>query len=107
MADLVPYRSQELARRQTERIQSIVEVTQAAQRAVRHIHTEAAKLTFDTLAYTTERIEAAAQSGMSEAEVDALVEQQKQYWAEMREIAATGAHEIAGIVSHLPALPGN
>ena len=107
MADLVPYRSQELAQRQTEQIQSIVQVTQAAQRELRHIHTEGAKLAIDTLTYTTERIQAAARSGMGEAKVDALVEQQKQYLAEMQEIAATGARELAGIVSNLRALPGS
>lgn len=107
MADLVPYRSQELARRQVEQIEYIVQVTQAAQRELGRIHDEGARLAIDTLTYTRERIQTAARNGMSEAKVEALVEQQKHYLAEMQEIAATGARELAGIVSNLPALPGN
>jgi hypothetical protein len=60
MANLVPYQPQALARQQREKIEHIAEVTQAAQRELGRIHTEAAREAIYTLTYTRERIQTAA-----------------------------------------------
>src|SRR5689334_23372834 len=104
MAELVHSRPQ-LARRQAEQIQSIVEVTQAAQREIGRVYTEGARMTVETLTDTTKCIQTAAENGAGEAKIAALIAQQKAYLAEMRYLADSGASEIAGIVRNLPALP--
>ncbi len=99
MADLVPYR-------QREQIQHIAEVTQAAQRELGRIHTEAAREAIYALTYTRERIQTAAANGMSTSKVEELVEQQKEYLWTMQRIVNHGAAGLQEVVRSLPALPG-
>lgn len=106
MADLVPYQPQALARQQREQIEYIVLVIQATQRELGRIHTEGAKLAIDTLTYTTACIQNAARTGMNEAKVEALVEQQKAYLRTMQCLANQGSAGLQSVVSNLPALPG-
>src|SRR5438477_12037380 len=102
MADLVPYRTQTLARQQAEQIEYIVQVTQAAQRELGRIHTEGARMAIETLSYTRERIQTAARNGMSETKVHALVEQQKDYLRTMQRIANQGAIGLKSVVDNCP-----
>lgn len=105
MADLVPYQTQALARQQSEQIEHIVQVTQAAQRELGRIHTEGAKLAIDTLTYTRDRIQTAARNGMSQEKVVTLVEEQKAYLRTVEQIAGQGSAALTSIVHNLPALP--
>ncbi len=105
MSELTRYRSQELTRQQRDQIQHIAEVTQAVQWEIGRIHTEGAKMAVKTLTQTTERIQAAARNGMSDAQVESLIEQQKQYLLTMQRIASQGAGGLTGVVANLPALP--
>jgi hypothetical protein len=106
MADLVLSRTQALARQHRDQIQSIVEVTQAAQRELGRVHTKVAEEAIYTLTYTRDRIQTAARNGASEAEVARWVEEQKLYLATTQRIVNQGAAGLQAVVRNLPALPG-
>jgi hypothetical protein len=106
MSDLIPYRSRALSARQRDQIQHLTEATKAVQQEVGRIYTEGTKLAVETLTYTTERIQAAAQGGMSDDQVAALVAEQQQYLMQMRQLAAQGAGGVTSLLRNLPALPG-
>lgn len=103
MADIIPYRSQALARQQ----EHLVRDTQAIHRELARIRAEGAQLAFDTLTETTARIEAAAASGMSAARIAELVAEQKAYLFTMQRIANQGTAGLQAVLNSLPALPDN
>src|SRR5690242_1956645 len=100
MANLVPYQPQALARQHAEQVQSIVEVTQAAQRELSRIHTEGARLAIQTLTYTRERIQSAAANGMSAAKVASLVDQERDYLLTMQRIVNEGTAGLQAVVNN-------
>jgi hypothetical protein len=93
------------ARQQREQIGYIAEVTEAAQREIGRIHTEAAKEAIYTLTYTRDRIQTAARNGKSEEEVAELIEEQKAYLRTVQHIVNQGTAAITSVVENLPALP--
>lgn len=95
MGDMVRYN----VRQSGERIQRLTELTEAAQREIGRIYAEGTEIATQTLAATSVLIQVAAKGGMSQAQVAQLQEQQKQYLAEVRQLAASGAGAIAGAVN--------